>query len=204
MTIDFKEAKNVLCAGAGGVSSMVAEVLAHLIKNKQLPDDMLFTFVDYDKVEKKNILYQNFVESDIETPKAIAIENRYKPYLFGLNKKIESDADLEEYDGFIIGVDSNSCRRMIVEQCFKHNKPFIDGRAEGSSFAVYSDYEGWTVEEYVTTLGADGEGASCQLSFMLENQQIDLGNRIVAPIIAQVLLNRYRGLGYPKNINVTI
>jgi molybdopterin/thiamine biosynthesis adenylyltransferase len=204
MTTTFKDAKNILCAGSGGVGSYVAEVIAHLIQNNQLSTETMFTFVDYDIVEKKNILYQNFLVSDITTPKAMAIQNRYKPYITGANKKIESEEDIKEYDAFIICVDSNNCRKLIVEHCAKTGKPFIDGRAEGNSFAVYSDYDGWTLQEYLNTLGDNGEGGSCQLSFMLENQQIDLGNRIVAPLICQVLLNRYRGIGYPKNLNVTV
>ena len=62
--------RKILIIGAGGIGSFLISFLDRIgLYN--------ITVFDPDKVEKKNITYQNFLESDIGENKAKVMEKRY-------------------------------------------------------------------------------------------------------------------------------
>ena len=64
----------IILVGAGGTGSFVAEGLCRLLIN--YPDIPIY-IIDFDTVEKKNILRQNFYPQDVGKFKAQALAERY-------------------------------------------------------------------------------------------------------------------------------
>jgi len=117
--------------GLGGIGSYaVKEISDMIIKGiiKPIPSITLF---DFDIVEKKNLLYQDYKINDLLKSKAEALGKRYKiPYK---NKKIEKPEELKEFDLIMIAGDNALVRKIAYES----GKPFIDMRAEGQSVSVH-------------------------------------------------------------------
>lgn len=183
--------QNVLVIGAGGIGSFFIETIMELKNNfvKGL-EDVDFTVSDNDEVEEKNILYQNFTDDDILENKAEVLSNRYER-LVSHNRKIETDDELKSYDIIVIAADNNDVRKLVFQHCYDNNKYFLDLRSEGRGITLMSPKK--TLDEMFNTLG-DLEGStSCQLQHELDDRKIQLGNRIVAQMGAQALLNHLRG-----------
>jgi len=178
----------ILIIGCGGIGSYLVRELHRLIENAQIVANI--TLCDFDNVEPKNILYQNFTEKDMLKNKASVLAKRY-----GFNhmiKKIEKPEDLEGYNFIILCVDNSETRKLVFEYCYsKKDVYFIDGRAEGRSIAVFTR-DGNNKLDMLKTLNGVGS-TSCQLEYMLEQGMIDNGNVIVATIISQLVLNKLRG-----------
>lgn len=191
--------KKMLIIGAGGIGSFFIQHMNRLMLNNQIPIEIDITIVDNDKVEIKNVKYQNFTDKDILKNKATLLGDRYGFY--GEDKKIIQDTELDEYDTFVLCVDNSKIRKMVYEHCYKNKKQFVDMRAEGRNIAVMtSDMK---EEEAMATLPkvVSDNGGSCQMKYLFDAGIIDYGNVIVSAMGAQVLLNALRGDSYtPKTI----
>ena len=177
---------NILVIGCGGIGSYLIKEIENLTKQEQINSEV--TISDFDIVELKNIKYQNFKTSDIGKDKAEVLSDRYLLNNIG---KIEKDIDLEKYELFIICVDNSEARKLITDYCYKVGKYFIDLRSEGRAIAVFTSEK--SKEEYNKTFDIkDKESKSCQLAFELEDNIIQEGNKIVAMIGSQLLLNYLR------------
>ena len=112
-------------------------------------------------------------------------------YLLNVREKIEKEKDLENYELFIICVDNAEARKLITDYCYKSNKYFIDLRSEGRATCCFTSET--SKEDYNKTIDInDKESKSCQLAFELEDNIIQEGNKIVAMIGSQLLLNYLR------------
>jgi hypothetical protein len=184
----------VMIAGAGGINSWFIALVADLIAKDQIPMFWEFTIFDGDNVEKKNLLYQNFQFEDQLENKSEVLGKRYA--MAYKVKYIKSAKEFEPYDIVICGVDNREFRAMLFEYMNEHpDKKWIDMRSEGKAIAIFATNSKNTLPELMKTLGSEEENSgsgSCQLEFELSAGIVQLGNRIVANIGAQYLLNFVR------------
>lgn len=188
--------KEALVVGAGGIGSWLAMFLHNLQMHNQL-EDVNFAFADDDTVDLKNVSYQNFSEEEIFDLKVEALRDRFG---FGMiPEKIESLAALERYDLVVSAVDNTSFRKMIFENEPENNFYWIDLRSEGNQVSAYT--QGMDREKLLQTVSVNAEGKSCQRAWELEQGIIHNGNKIIASIGSQYILNWYRGDMNKKSFN---
>lgn len=188
---------NVLIVGAGGIGSWLAFFLDDLVEKDQFSDETTFTFADDDIVDVKNTAYQNFPLEDISEYKVESIQTRY---LFeSFTGKVEDIEFLKPYDVVVSAVDNTVFRRMLFENEPQDDYYWIDLRSEGNQVSAYS--KGADKEMLLNTVKETVEGASCQRQFELDNGIIQNGNKIIAAIGSQMLLNYYRGEMNKKQFN---
>ena len=173
---------NIAVIGCGGIGSFFIGQLDKLIGGDQLPN-CKFTCYDDDVVETKNIVYQNFESEDVDEPKANALEFRYLNVHKFRVKRVTSK-DLYGQDLILICADNNKIRRDMKESGLK----FIDARSNGRTIGIYSS----DTENYMDTMSESDESSSCQYPYAIANNEIEVGNVIVAMILAQELLNFVR------------
>jgi len=186
---------NTLIIGAGVIGSYFAATLDNLLDNDQFSDEWDFTMVDDDEVELKNIRYQNFKPKDIDSYKIDALSDRYLNIEFE-QKRVALD-DISEYDLIIICADNNIIRRHAWTNWEENEIPFIDSRSNGRAAGIYSS----DTENYLNTIDNSTESFSCQFPYQLAKNEIELGNRIIAQILAQGLLTYSRTTKLPTDLN---
>jgi molybdopterin/thiamine biosynthesis adenylyltransferase len=191
----------ILLAGGGGINSWFADQIDKLRAFGQIGENYYFTVIDPDTVERKNLVYQNFTEEDLLAYKAESLANRY--IMEYENTSILHEKQLDPYDIVISGVDNSKFRRMFFEYMHKHPKKYwVDMRAEGTQIAIYTKHPKNTLPELIATLPnetLDASSTSCQRSWELGAGVVQLGNKIVALIGAQFLLNHIRGGSNPPS-----
>lgn len=195
--------KQVAVVGTGGIGSWLAFYLYDLEQNNQLKD-VGFTFYDDDVVEEKNLPYQNFDIEDITDSKVESISARYG--FIGEEERVESVKDLKDFDCIVCAVDSKSFREDLFKNCNSKNNPhWIDLRSEGRTFVFYTKHKANDTEKMLATLPKeDAEEGSCQLEWELEEGIIQQGNKIVAAIASQLVLNWHRGVDSPPMLVANI
>ena len=189
--------KNILIVGAGGIGSWLASHLYHLNYHKQLQNATV-TFCDDDTIDTPNLSYQNFQEEDFMDNKVDSISDKYG--FTGTCARIVSVSELNPYDCVVSCVDNAKFRNLLFSWAFKNNedKYWIDLRSEGTSIAAFCKHPSNTLESMVETLGnfdpnaADTEDGSCQRAYELNAGLVQFGNRIIASIGAQLILNYIR------------
>jgi molybdopterin/thiamine biosynthesis adenylyltransferase len=184
--------KNILIVGCGGIGSFFLRELNHLIvSDVNGVQDIIVTICDGDKVEEKNLRYQNFEITDLEKNKAQALSEKY---IFNIKKEfIEDEKDLKGYDVIISAVDNSKFRNMLYNYCELNNDVyFIDLRSEGRTISYFTKHKDNTLDYLKSTLDLNRASTSCQLKFELDNGIIQMGNRIIANIGIQLLLNYLR------------
>ena len=182
---------NILQIGAGGIGSFLTDYLFTLYENSvQGTENMNLTIVDDDEVEEKNLRYQNFEINELGLKKATAISNRY--FFNSYVKRIENEEDLKGYDLIVLAVDNGKARKLVYEHCDKENIKFVDLRSEGTAVAFYTTNKVNTLKKMLSTIDADAPPTSCQLKFELEQGKIQQGNKIIASIGSQLILNELR------------
>ena len=185
--------RDILIIGAGGIGSYFIEFLEDMVLKKQIPPN-LYHIADFDGVETKNVRYQNFDASDVGKNKADVMKSKskLKSMFVVIKEKITAD-DLDAYDGFIICADNGRIRKEIFQH-FKENpdKFFIDLRSEGRQIAFFtSALKEEKLNETLNDLTLDDSG-SCQLKYEFDQGIIQFGNRIIASIGIQLLMNYMR------------
>lgn len=187
------ETIKILIVGCGGIGSYLCKEIRNLINHKQFGFSTIdITLADDDTVDTKNLKYQNFEEIDITDYKAEILGDRYDfNYII---EKIIKDSTLDEYDVIIAAVDNKSFREMLFKWAEKNpEKYWIDLRSEGRSIAYFTKHKKNTLEKMLNTLkDTPEEGTSCQLAYELEKGMIQQGNKIIATIGSQLLLNYMR------------
>ncbi len=184
----------ILIVGAGGIGSWMAPDIYRLTENGQINENVKITIADYDTVENKNLLYQNFQKIDLFEFKALTIAARYnmEPYV----NKIEDKKNLADYDCIISAVDNTKFRKLFFDYVFNDNPDvyWIDLRSEGKSYAVYAKSNKHTYQSMLSTLPTeDVDNGSCQNAWELENNIIQRGNIHAAAYGVSYLLNWLRG-----------
>ena len=193
----------VAIVGAGGINSWFIKTVSDMIDKEQVPLQWEFFIFDGDNVESKNLSYQNFEFADLLKDKSAVLGNRYG--MHHAVKYITTDEELAPYDVVVCGVDNRKFRELLFRHM--HNNPakhWIDMRAEGRAIAIYADGPKNNLETMLATLGdptTDDATTSCQLEYELSAGVVQLGNRIIADIGAQFLLNLVRGETNPTSFN---
>lgn len=186
---------NIGIIGVGGIGSWLSFFIHNLLEQKQL-NDVRIDLIDDDTVEDKNIRYQFFRDHEIFDPKVEALENYFgDTRIRGLCKKITESREFNGYDVLICCVDNNGLRKMLFEWAEKNPRCYwIDLRSEGRTFYIAHQHPDNTYKHMLATLGKDLEtSTSCQRKYELEQGIIQQGNKIVAVIASQYLLNYVRG-----------
>lgn len=182
----------ILIIGVGGIGSWLIEEIARAIEIGQISPTVKFEIADNDMVEIKQLYYQNFKDEDIGESKAEILARRFKDYaLKPIKKRITEKEQLKGYDLIICCADNNPIREMVFKFCHKNNKDFIDLRAESRYVMVLP--KGKSLEADLETLDLkDITDGSCQKESDLERGWIMYGNKIVAMMGIQMLLNYLR------------
>lgn len=153
---------NIFVVGCGGTGSRLVPALIQFIRSitkEHVPSGWLgstnIVLVDGDVVEQKNLIRQNFVQSDVGKNKAAVLANRYakaygmnvvaypkfieegtNPYAFRSLLSEASGLDLQHRfnDMVIMCVDSAKARRIVIEAFSVNGDPtvFIDAGNEDS------------------------------------------------------------------------
>ncbi len=181
----------ILQIGCGGIGSYLIQEIVECIEQEQLRADV--TIADDDMVELKQIKYQNFKLDEIGKSKSKVLSKRFNVFgIKALQKKITKYIQLKNYNLIILCVDNEPTRQMVIEYCHKHHKEFIDLRANGRRiFAMAKEKR---IEDNIKFVDfKDLKNYSCQEKADLEKGLIQKGNKIIAMIGIQMLLNSVRG-----------
>lgn len=181
--------------GCGGIGSYFIRGLSELIKKDISGLDrvnvMGIDLFDNDIVEEKNLSYQNFDIEDLGRNKAEVMADRtgYK----AIPEKIEIPEQVQDYDLVILAVDNNEVRNIVYQSGVK----LIDLRAKGKGIMAYLTQKEDT--EYLNLTTDTGEKGGCQYTRDIQDKTIEAGNRIIAEIGLQYLLDYLRGTIDKKN-----
>lgn len=187
--------KKVLVCGCGGIASYLAQHIDSLTQLRQM-SSWEFVFYDDDKVETKNILYQNFKARDIGHYKTDALGLRYFNIEFETKRVDKIVLSKTNFSLLILCADNNIIRREAWECAEKTGVHFIDARANGRAVGIFSS----ETENYLNTLDKSTESSSCQNPFQVAKQEIEYGNVVVAAMLAQVILRYTRTKKLPNDI----
>lgn len=191
--------------GCGGIGSYLIRELYKLQKTNQLINDNgeIYTLHihDQDEVEQKNIIYQDYTIDDIFTNKAAVLGKRYsieygETFVNDLSTVVKSKNDI-----VICCVDNAKFREHLFN--WQTTKPnfWIDLRSHGRIVVRIVRHPENTLDVLLGTLPKTEEagGGSCQRAADLEKGIIQMGNRIIAQIGCQSLLNYLRRIQETPN-----
>lgn len=189
---------NIRVVGAGGIGSYLIRELYVLLKTNQLVDksgkEVVIHAYDPDEIEQKNLLYQNYTMNDLYDIKGKRIAEKY-PGVMGNATKVTDFKKIVTKDDIVIScVDNKETREAMFEQLDKLPNIWIDLRSHGRNIACYVKSKKNTAEAMKKTLPDKVEKGedSCQLSSDLAAGIVQMGNRIIATIGAQMVLNVLR------------
>jgi len=174
--------------GCGGIGSYFIRGLSELIKKDISGLDRInimgVDLIDDDMVEEKNLSYQNFDIEHLGRSKAEVLSELtgYKARA----EKIEKAEQLVGYDLIILAVDNNEVRNIV----YQSGKQFLDLRAKGKSIMAYLTQKDDL--EYLEVTKDTGLKGGCQYGRDIEEKTIEFGNRIVAEIGLQYLVDYLR------------
>ena len=188
--------KKAIIVGAGGIGSWLCFHLFNLQQYEQL-SNVAFTIADDDTVDIKNVSYQNFDETELLEAKVVALQDRYGFDIIA--DRITSLAQIEEFDLVVSAVDNTSFRRLIFNNIPDNDFYWIDLRSEGNQVSAYT--KGADKQLMLNTVSVDAEDKSCQRQFELDQGIIHNGNKIIAAIGAQYVMNWNRGEMNKKAFN---
>lgn len=185
--------------GAGGIGSYLIRELYTLHKTSQLMDasgkPVVIEAYDPDEIEQKNLLYQNYTTSDLYDNKGKRIADKY-PGVIGFDTKVQDFKKIiKNKDDMVIScVDNKETRLAMFEQLESLPNIWIDLRSHGRTIACYVKSKKNTFDNMKKTLPDKVEKGedSCQLSSDLAAGIVQMGNRIIATIGAQMVLNVLR------------
>lgn len=184
-------ARRILIVGAGGIGSWLAYNLYKFDEHKQLSNAEI-TFADDDTVDLKNLPYQHFEAEDVTDYKTESLSARFG--FESIVKRLDKPTDLTKYDLVVSAVDNTAFRKLLFETAEANpDMHWIDLRSEGRSIAAFTKSKNNTLEKMMATIPEEVKEGSCQREYELANGIIQSGNRIVAEIGAQYILNWLRG-----------
>lgn len=141
--------RKVLVIGTGGIGSFLIPLLDKVGLYS-------ITVADPDKVETKNLPYQNFTEEDVGENKASVMGNRYRSIIGGSQYPILTEKQMQGYDLVICCVDNIGLRRTLYNTSVK----WLDLRAQGRNAALVSHKA--DPKMYDTLLAGEEGSFSCQ------------------------------------------
>lgn len=141
--------RKVLIIGAGGIGSF----LIPLLDKTGLYE---ITVYDPDKVETKNLSYQNFEKKDVSLHKVSVMDRRYPSVKKAETYPILVESQVKGYDLVVCCADNLTVRRLL----YKHADKWLDLRAQGRNGAFISHLANTSMHDTVLA-GPDGS-FSCQ------------------------------------------
>jgi hypothetical protein len=141
--------RKVLIIGAGGIGSF-------LIQNLDKVGMYDITVADPDKVEQKNLTYQNFTKGHVGQNKALVMRDSYESVKHANTFPILSEKQMQGYDLVMCCVDNLGVRRTLYNTSIK----WLDLRAQGRNAAFISSYSDPML--YDSLLAGDDRSYSCQ------------------------------------------
>jgi molybdopterin/thiamine biosynthesis adenylyltransferase len=185
----------IAVVGLNGIGSYFVKGLSELIKKDISGLDRInvmgIDLFDFDTIEEKNFSYTIYDIEHLGRNKAevLAEMTGYK----AIAEKIERPEQLAGYDLVILAVDNNEVRRLVYDTGVK----ILDLRAKGTGIMAYLTQK--DDPEYLELTKDTGEKGGCQYDRDIEDKTIELGNRIVAEIGLQYLVDYLRGEITQKN-----
>ncbi len=192
-----------LIIGCGGIGGFLIEELCKCVEQEQINSNTEISIADNDLVEIEQVKYQNFTYDEAGFNKAEALANRFSWYgIKAIKDRIKAVKQLKGYDFIILCVDNEPTRELVITHCFKQGIEFIDLRASGRVISAFPKLQ--KVEDNLNFVdSADTVCYSCQDKATLNQGRIDKGNKIIALIGVQMVLNHLRGMRN-KVINLAI
>jgi molybdopterin/thiamine biosynthesis adenylyltransferase len=193
----------LLIIGGGGIGGFLIEELVNCIHQEQISALTEITIADDDIVELAQVRYQNFAYNEAGFNKAEALAERFS--LFGIKaipNRIKTVKQLKGYDFIMLCVDNEPTRELVINYCFSKNIDFLDLRASGRLISAFPKLE-QASDNLKFVDSADTVCYSCQDRNTLQQGKIDKGNKIIALIGVQMVLNHFRGMKN-KIINLSI
>lgn len=141
--------RKILVIGAGGIGSFLIPLLDKVGLYH-------ITVADPDKVETKNLPYQNFTTDDVGENKASVMGNRYRSIMGGSQFPILTEKQMQGYDLVICCVDNLGLRRTMYNTKIK----WLDLRAQGRNAALVSHKA--DIKMYESLLAGKDGSFSCQ------------------------------------------
>ena len=176
----------ILIIGVGGIGSYLVKEIRTCQLNQQISPHTEISIADDDIVEIEQIMYQSYEVLDAGKNKAEATANKYD--YAPINKRITKKEQLKKYDYVILCVDNDATRKLVLES----GKEFLDLRSQGRRISAFPKLS--RTEDNLAFIDEDDKkNYSCQDEESLKRGEIDLGNKVVALIGAQMLLNYLRG-----------
>ncbi len=185
----MKNNLKIAIIGLNGIGSYFVRGLSELIKKDIAGLDRInvmgIDLFDFDTIEEKNFSYTIYDIEHLGRNKAevLAEITGYKARA----EKIERAEQLADYDLVVMAVDNNEVRKIVYEAGNK----ILDLRAKGKGIMVYLTEKEDT--EYLALTQDTGEKGGCQYDRDIQDKTIELGNRIVAEIGLQYLIDYCRG-----------
>jgi len=186
------DTSKVLIIGCGGIGSWFIQEIKDCFEQEQITSHYQFDIADNDIVELEQIRYQNFNITEIGKSKSKALVERTG--FDYLDIRINKEKYLEEYDLFVLCVDNEKTREMVIKYCHKHNKEFLDLRATGRRIFAMPKLKSEKENLKFVDIN-DKKEYSCQEKRDIDMGRIQKGNKIVAQIGVQMFLNLIRGYG---------
>lgn len=181
--------------GCGGIGSYFVRGLSELIKKDIAGFDrvnvMAIDLFDMDTVEEKNLSYQNFDIEDLGRNKAEVLADRTGYTAIPI--KIDKPEQVNDYDLVVLAVDNNEVRNIVYNSGVR----LLDLRAKGKGIMAYLTQK--DDPEYLNLTVDSGEKGGCQYSEDIEDKSIEFGNRVIAEIGLQFLVDYLRGKIEKKN-----
>jgi molybdopterin/thiamine biosynthesis adenylyltransferase len=193
----------ILVLGAGGIGSWLIEEVCRSIEHEQIDPNTELFVADNDMVEIEQVRYQNFTFEEAGLNKAQALAKRFRHVgVTAIKDRIKSDKQLKGYDLIVLCVDNDPTRELVIKYCFSKNVDFLDLRSSGRTVSAFPKLEKAS-DNLKFVDSNDAVCYSCQDRNNLLMGRIDEGNKIVALIGVQMILNRLRGMNN-KVINLAI
>ncbi|MFH1897817.1 MAG: ThiF family adenylyltransferase [Candidatus Desantisbacteria bacterium] len=184
----------ILLVGVGGIGSWLIEELCKSIEQEQIDANTEISIADNDMVEIAQVKYQNFTFDEAGLNKAEALANRFKMFgVTAIKDRIKNVKQLKGHDFIILCVDNEPSRELIITYCFKKGIEFLDLRASGRVISAFPKQDKLS-DNLKFVDGEDNASYSCQDRNTLNQGRIDKGNKIIALIGVQMVLNHIRGM----------
>tara|TARA_R100000664_G_C2660598_1_gene76991 strand:- start:21 stop:584 length:564 start_codon:yes stop_codon:yes gene_type:complete len=184
--------KKILIIGAGGIGSFLVPLLDKVSLYN-------ITVADPDKVEKKNLTYQNFKKKELEMNKAGVMGWNYDTVTQHIPYPILTENQIKGYDLVVCCADNLDVRRLL----YRSKSDWLDLRAQGRNCAFVTSMADPNMYD---TLLAGPEGSfSCQGdTWDGSNQNVHFMQVVAAGMGAQWIQRFFAGddVGDFKVVNV--
>ena len=172
--------KKILVIGAGGIGSFLIPLLDRLGTYE-------ITSADPDKVEEKNLLYQNYLPLHIGHNKSLCMRDQHNNV--GANPyPILTEKQMEGYDLIVSCVDNLGLRRTLYNTSLK----WLDLRAQGRNAALVSHNADPRLYDSLLA-GPDGSFSCQSEGWDGSAEGVNLMNAMIAGVGAQWIQKYFNG-----------